>query len=102
MVQGLATLALVALCYTGQRGVAAAGDPFLKTIDNKTHVIGNDLWNLTIGQNFGTKLWYKGHDLVGNASGHYVSYSEDPISLIRLSRTSGLPNVKSQTAPPTI
>jgi hypothetical protein len=52
------------------------GQPFLKRIDNQTHIIGNDIWNLTIGEHFGTKLWYKGHDLVGNASGHYVSYSK--------------------------
>jgi rhamnogalacturonan endolyase len=52
------------------------GQPFLKTVDNHTHIIGNDIWNLTIGEHFGTKLWYKGVDLVGNASGHYVSYSE--------------------------
>jgi hypothetical protein len=54
----------------------AYGQPFLSRIDNQTHVIGNDIWNLTIGAHFGTKLWYKGFDLVGNASGHYVSYSE--------------------------
>lgn len=75
MIRGIAALSLLLLSSVGVGGVAAAGEPFLKSIDAKTHVIGNDLWNLTVGEHFGTKLWYKGYDLVGNASGHYVSYS---------------------------
>lgn len=51
------------------------GDPFLKSLNSSTWVIGNDIWNLTIAMTYGTKLMYKGHDLVGNAVGHYVSYS---------------------------
>jgi rhamnogalacturonan endolyase len=53
-----------------------AREPFLISVDNHTHIIGNDIWNVTIGRDFGTKLFYKGIDLVGNASGHYVSYSK--------------------------
>lgn len=53
-----------------------ANGPFLQTVDESTHVIGNDLWNMTLGRTFGTKLYYKDHDLVGNSWGHYVSYSE--------------------------
>jgi hypothetical protein len=60
----------------------AYGQPFLKKISNQTHIIGNDIWNLTIGEHFGTKLWYKGFDLVGNASGHYVSYSQSDLGEI--------------------
>lgn len=54
-----------------------AGGPFLRSIDESTHIIGNDLWNITIGRTFGTKLYYKDQDLIGNAWGHYVSYSRE-------------------------
>ncbi|KAF2674978.1 hypothetical protein BT63DRAFT_25591 [Microthyrium microscopicum] len=50
-------------------------DPFLIDNGDKTFTIGNSLWNLTLNSQFGTKLLYKGHDLVGAASGHYVSYN---------------------------
>jgi rhamnogalacturonan endolyase len=60
-------------------GVHAKG-PFLQKVDDTTHIIGNDLWNVTIGQQYGVKLYYKGKDLVGDAVGHYVSYSECPSS----------------------
>jgi len=50
-------------------------DPFLTQIGNQTWVIGNDVWNLTQGRNYGVKLMYGGRDLVGSAVGHYVSYS---------------------------
>lgn len=57
-------------------GSLAARGPFFETIDNETHIIGNDIWNITIGMTFGTKLYYKGKDIVGEAVGHYVSYSK--------------------------
>jgi hypothetical protein len=55
--------------------VTEAAGPFLKTVSEFEHIIGNDHWNITIGRQYGTKLYYKDHDLVGDAWGHYVSYS---------------------------
>lgn len=55
-----------------------ATGPFLSIVGNSTWVIGNELWNVTQGQTYGTKLYYKDHDCVGDAVGHYVSYSEFP------------------------
>lgn len=52
-------------------------EPFLTQIDNQTWIIGNDVWNMTQGLKYGVKLNYKNRDLVGNAVGHYVSYSTD-------------------------
>jgi len=49
---------------------------FLRQIDNSTWVFGNNLWNLTQGRQYATKLYYRDRDLVGEAVGHYVSYSE--------------------------
>lgn len=49
---------------------------FLSQLNNQTWVIGNELWNLTQGPKYGTQLFYKDHDCVGDAVGHYVSYSE--------------------------
>lgn len=56
-------------------GVASATGPFFLSLNSTTHVIGNDLWNITIGPTYGTKLFYKNKDIVGKAVGHYVSYS---------------------------
>ncbi|KAI1198264.1 rhamnogalacturonate lyase [Nemania serpens] len=49
--------------------------PFLNQVDSQTWVIGNELWNLTQGPKYGVKLFYKGHDCVGDAVGHYASYN---------------------------
>ena len=54
--------------------VLCAG-PFLLSLNDTQHVIGNDIWNITIGRQYGVKLFYKDHDLVGNAVGHYASYN---------------------------
>lgn len=66
----------LSLLFLTAASIAAAGEPFLITVDNQTHIIGNDIWNVTIGPRYGTKLFYKGVDLVGKAVGHYVSYSK--------------------------
>ncbi|KAF2141847.1 polysaccharide lyase family 4 protein [Aplosporella prunicola CBS 121167] len=60
-------LTLVRLC--------AARGPFLKSLNNTYHVIGNDLWNITQGPTYGKKLYYKGQDLIGDAVGHYTGYN---------------------------
>ena len=49
---------------------------FFKDIGNSTWVIGNDVWNVTQNLQYAKKLWYKGKDRVGQAAGHYVSYSK--------------------------
>jgi len=62
--------------------VAAATGPFLTAVGNQTWIIGNDVWNMTQGPKYGVKLYYKEHDCVGDAVGHYVSYStSDPLVL---------------------
>jgi len=48
---------------------------FLKELGNSTWVIGNEIWNVTQNRQYANKLWYKGKDRVGDAVGHYVSYS---------------------------
>jgi rhamnogalacturonan endolyase len=65
------TVALSAIIH-----VVQGKGPFLQTINAAQHVIGNDLWNITIGPIYGTKLYYQGRDCVGRAVGHYVSYSK--------------------------
>ncbi|KAI1747268.1 rhamnogalacturonate lyase [Xylaria castorea] len=49
--------------------------PFLSQVDNQAWIIGNELWNLTQGPKYGVQLFYKDHDCVGEAVGHYVSYN---------------------------
>jgi rhamnogalacturonan endolyase len=56
-------------------GSSQAAGPFLKTISATEHILGNDIWNVTVGELYGKKLFYKNHDCVGNAVGHYASYS---------------------------
>ncbi|THC93613.1 hypothetical protein EYZ11_006897 [Aspergillus tanneri] len=55
--------------------VVQAKGPFLHKLNETTHIIGNDLWNVTIGHQYGVKLFYRETDLVGNAWGYYVSYN---------------------------
>ena len=62
-------------CVTGLLlQLCAAAGPFLKP-QNGSWVIGNDLWNITQGPVYGKKLFYKGKDIIGDAVGHYVGYS---------------------------
>lgn len=53
----------------------SATGPFLTQVDNTTWVLGNEIWNVTQEQTYGVKLMYKEKDCVGEAVGHYVSYS---------------------------
>jgi rhamnogalacturonan endolyase len=53
----------------------ATTEPFVTQLDNETWVIGNDVWNMTQQRTYGVKLMYNGRDCVGEAVGHYVSYS---------------------------
>ncbi|KAJ3960544.1 hypothetical protein N0V92_002795 [Colletotrichum tropicale] len=68
---GFSTWALTASVVSAGKG------PFLEQINDSTWVIGNDLWNLTQGSLYATKLYWTGvpgADLVGSAVGHYVGY----------------------------
>jgi rhamnogalacturonan endolyase len=62
------------ICLT-RIDLISASSPFFLRLNGAEHVIGNDLWNITIGPTYGTKLFYKNKDIVGNAQGHYLSYS---------------------------
>lgn len=68
---------------------------FLKDNGDGTWVIGNDVWNMTQEKIYGTKLYYKDQELVGEAAGHYVSYSK-PYPLPNLCIT----NTTNQTGQP--
>lgn len=70
--------------------VERAAGPFLSQVDNETWVIGNELWNLTQQRTYGVKLFYKDRDLVGDAVGHYVSYSKSCSIWFRLIRRTRL------------
>lgn len=60
---------------------AKATGPFFTELGNSTWIFGNEVWNVTQGLRYGTKLNYKGRDLVGKAVGHYVSYSKSTESM---------------------
>jgi rhamnogalacturonan endolyase len=73
-----------ALKFLGLAALAAAAPveerakkpkSFLKELGNSTWIIGNEIWNVTQNRQYADKLWYKGKDRVGDAVGHYVSYS---------------------------
>ncbi|KAK0111819.1 hypothetical protein ONS96_001087 [Cadophora gregata f. sp. sojae] len=73
---------LLFLFLLGILRLASAAGPFFTSLSEiftslseNQHVLGNDIWNITVGTRYGTKLYYKGRDLVGNAAGHYVSHS---------------------------
>ncbi|KAH8661883.1 polysaccharide lyase family 4 protein [Xylariales sp. PMI_506] len=54
---------------------SATTEPFLTQVNSSTWIIGNEIWNMTQGINFGVELYYKDHDCVGEAVGHYASYN---------------------------
>lgn len=75
-------LPYLSVCSLALAGVKAASHvrrnstgPFLQQLDEQTWVIGNELWNLTQQATYGVQLYYKDQDCVGDAVGHYVSYS---------------------------
>ncbi|KAK8102865.1 hypothetical protein PG984_016011 [Apiospora sp. TS-2023a] len=71
--------AILALLLSSSRAHSlpslASTGPFLQELGNKTWVIGNEVWNMTQGRQYGTGFYYKDHDCVGDAVGHYVSYN---------------------------
>ncbi|KAF1978961.1 rhamnogalacturonate lyase-like protein [Bimuria novae-zelandiae CBS 107.79] len=74
----IATVAALAVCSTAAPAEPRAAKPksFLKDLGNSTWIIGNGIWNMTQGRQYGVKLMYKGKDRVGpTATGHYVSYN---------------------------
>ncbi|KAI1079649.1 polysaccharide lyase family 4 protein [Whalleya microplaca] len=70
-----ASLAALLLTSVEALPSRSATEPFLTQADNETWVIGNEIWNVTQGRQYGVKLFYKDHDCVGDAVGHYVSYN---------------------------
>lgn len=47
---------------------------FLEQINSTLWIFGNDLWNITQGPVYATKLYYDGSDAIGTAVGHYVGW----------------------------
>lgn len=66
---------LLGAALLGVVQLASAAGPFFTTVNANQYVLGNDIWNITVGTRYGTRLNYKGRDLVGKAAGHYVSHS---------------------------
>jgi hypothetical protein len=79
--RGFGFAAVLSCAIAAPAKEANLGHVFFKEIDNSTWVFGNGHWNVTQGRQYATKLFYKGQDLVGDAVGHYVSYSNlhDPV-----------------------
>ncbi|KEY74613.1 hypothetical protein S7711_05044 [Stachybotrys chartarum IBT 7711] len=71
---------LVPLVAGFGRFLTAAAVPFFEEIGSRTWLIGNDVWNMTQGRQYGTRVFYKGRDIVGRARGHYVSYRKSSLS----------------------
>lgn len=79
---GLAALAGSSLAAPLQER-AEQPKSFFQEVGDSTWVIGNDVWNVTQNLQYANKLWYKGKDRVGNAVGHYVSYSKPATNVWR-------------------
>lgn len=72
----LLTLAFMTVPFVVGRG------PFLQQTSNVTWVLGNDIWNITQGPIYATKLFYQGEDAIGSAAGHYVGAGNDCSSVL--------------------
>lgn len=70
------TSSVVAALATANTVVAKG--PFLHQVSSSQWIIGNDLWNLTQGVTYATKLQYQGVDAVGKAAGHYAGVGAYP------------------------
>jgi rhamnogalacturonan endolyase len=68
---------LSVICLTGIDPISASR-PFFLRLNDAERVIGNHLWNITIGPTYRAKLFFKDRDMVRNAQGHYLSYSWSP------------------------
>lgn len=66
----------VLIGYLAVARLCLAKGPFLQQVSSTQWVIGNDLWNVTQGVTYATKLQYQGLDAVGTAAGHYAGYGE--------------------------
>ena len=69
---GIMLDAILGLMLTTLPVAVAQSGPFLKQLNGTNWVIGNDLWNITQGPVYATKLYYDGSDAIGSAKGHYV------------------------------
>lgn len=64
-----------ASAYSQHPSVPQQPKSFFRQIGNATWILGNELWNVTQNAQYADKLMFKGKDRVGEAVGHYVSYS---------------------------
>lgn len=78
MMRALQVLGLVS--FVASTPLSKQPKSFLKELGNSTWVIGNEIWNVTQNRQYANQLWYKGQDRVGEAVGHYVSYSKSRIN----------------------
>lgn len=71
----ICAFSMLLAAVSGAPSNSVLSKPFLKSLNSTTGwVIGNGLWNITIGDVYGTKLLYEGQDLIGKAVGHYSGY----------------------------
>ncbi|KAJ1548955.1 hypothetical protein HK405_012384 [Cladochytrium tenue] len=52
-----------------------AAQPFLTQISSNSWVLGNDLWNATIGPTYGKPIYFNNREIVGEAVGHYAGFN---------------------------
>jgi hypothetical protein len=87
---------LFALVATARSALAKG--PFLQQLSPTQWVFGNEIWNLTQGPTYATKLQYQGDDAVKGAPGHYAGYGmltpslHDPFKAITTTSAVGIFN----------
>lgn len=77
----LAGMALWLICFS-LVGVSL-GEPFFQQLGSARWAIGNSIWNITLTNLYGNKLYFQNRELVGAAKGHYAGYGELPFSSLR-------------------
>ncbi|KAE8151460.1 polysaccharide lyase family 4, domain III-domain-containing protein [Aspergillus avenaceus] len=50
--------------------------PFLEVVDSSKAIVGNSVWNATVGPNYAKPIYYNGKEIVGSAKGQYYSYAQ--------------------------
>ncbi|GMG10685.1 unnamed protein product [Aspergillus oryzae] len=69
------TLVVTATFAGGTLALPTGDDaPFLKVVSSTEAIVGNSIWNATVGASVVKPIYYQGKEIVGDAKGQYYSY----------------------------
>ncbi|KAF7587719.1 hypothetical protein BBP40_006826 [Aspergillus hancockii] len=77
----LSTVAAVAVLGRASLALPTGRDaPFLEIVSSTEAIVGNSIWNATVGPSVVKPIYYQGKEIVGAAKGQYFSYVDQTTS----------------------